>query len=80
MSEIDRLSLRFMVLTPEKRILFVYGKDETQARGRLPAELAAAVAFEPAGFVDCCGVLCVPPEEARAVTGSIVEGRVAPGA
>jgi hypothetical protein len=73
-----RVSLRFKVTAGDGRVLFVYGRDEAQARKRLSSVAADAV-FELAGRVEG-GVVHVPPEEWRAVTGSIVEGRVAPGA
>ncbi len=73
-----KISLRFKVSAPDGRTLFVYGRDETKARKRLPVELASAP-IEPAGRVEG-GVVHYPSEEVRAVTGSIVDGRVAPGA
>jgi hypothetical protein len=70
---------RFKVAASGGRTLFVYGSDEAEARGRLPGGEEGAV-LEPAGYVDDDGNACFPAEEVAAVSGSIVEGRVAPGA
>ena len=70
---------RFKVAASGGRTLFVYGRDEAEVRRRLPSEDLGA-ALESAGYVDDDGTLHLPPEEVHAVTGSIVEGRVAPGA
>ena len=73
-----KVSHRFKVAAPDGRTLFVYGLKELDARKQLPPDLLGAK-LEPAGRVED-GVVHIPPEEVRAVTGSIVEGRVAPGA
>ena len=70
---------RFKMAASGGRTLFVYGEDELSARSRLQSEDLGA-ALESAGYVDDDGTLHLPPEEVHAVTGSIVEGRVAPGA
>ena len=78
------VSLRFKVTVPpttpdakDGRVLFLYGRDETEARSRLPAALAAGARFEPAGYSQD-GVLHLPDEEVRACMASTQDERVAP--
>jgi hypothetical protein len=68
--------LRFRVEMPDGRTMFVYGKDEAEARGRYRFPISK---LDAAGYVED-GVLHCPLAEVLAVAGSIVEGRVAPGA
>lgn len=73
--------LRFKVTTTEepKRVLFVYGRDEAEARSRLPTSLPAGFTVEPAGHVEN-GIVHFPPEELRETMASMQDGRRAPGA
>lgn len=68
---------RFKATTEDKRILFVYGRDETEARNRLPESLSIA-SFGPAGHVEN-GVVHFPQEELREAMASMQDGRRAPG-
>jgi hypothetical protein len=71
----DTRSSRFKMTTDEGRVFFVYGRDEVEARVRLPKSLNV-VRIEPAGFVEN-GELFVPEDEARAMADSTC-GRDAP--
>ena len=73
------VSSRFRVTTRDDRVLFVYGRDQAEACGRIPSALLLNARVEPAGHVEG-GVVRFPPEELRQVMGSMQDGRRAPGA
>ena len=78
------VALRFKVTTPpttpdgkDGSVLFVYGRDEAEARSRLPAAIGAGARFEQAGYSEN-GVLHLPDEEVRACMASTKDERIAP--
>jgi hypothetical protein len=73
----EKIMHRFKVTTPNNGTVYiVYGRDEAEALGRLPASLPIE-RVERAGYsVD--GVLHVPPEEVAAAMASTRDDRVAP--
>jgi len=72
-------SRRFRVTADGKPTLFVYGKDEAEARGRLPGDRTGD-RITPAGHVDASGRAHFPPEEVRVAMESARDDRKAPGA
>lgn len=71
---------RFRVTTQDEppRTLFVYGRDEADARSKLHASLSDIARVEAAGHTEG-GVILFPPEELREVMASMQDGRKAPG-
>jgi hypothetical protein len=66
------------VAEDDGKVLFVYGRTEAEARGRIPSSRPIAN-FEFAGYVED-GVTHYPTEELRAVMKTMQDGRKAPGA
>lgn len=71
-------SYRYRAAAEDGRVLFVYGRTEAEARGRIPPTQPIA-SFEFAGYVED-GVTHYPVEELRAAMASMQDGRRAPGA
>jgi hypothetical protein len=69
------VSLRFKVTLADKRVLFVYGRDEAEATSRLAG--LDVTAIEYAGNVEN-GVVYLLDEEVRAAMASTKDERIAP--
>ena len=78
------VSNRFKVTTKDEvgkvdKVLFVYGRDQAEACGRIPSPRLLNADVEPAGHATD-GVVHIPPEELRQAMESMCDGRKAPGA
>jgi hypothetical protein len=62
----------------EDKVLFVYGRDEAEARSRISESLLEGATIELAGHVRD-GVVHFPPEELRLAMESMQDDRKAPG-
>jgi len=78
------VAARFRVTTVDElgkdgKVLFVYGRDQAEACGRIPSPLLVNARIELAGHVEN-GVVHFPPDELREAMASMQDGRRAPGA
>ena len=78
------VAARFRVTTVDEsgkdgKVLFVYGRDQTEACERIPSSLLLNARIEAAGHAEN-GLVHFPPEELREAMASMQDGRRAPGA